>query len=284
LYALTRLDYPRDRFEVIVVDDGSAVPLDTVVAPFQKQLDLAFLQQAHAGPATARNTGAGRARGEILAFTDDDCIPVSNWLLALTTRFAMETDHALGGRTLNALPDNLYATATHLLLAYLSTVSHADPDRSWFFPSNNLALPADRFRAIGGFDPAFRFAAGEDRDLCDRWLQHGYQMTYAPEALVYHACTLTLCSFWRQHFTYGRGGFRLRQARTQRGFGGAWPEPLMFYLRLLASPLTQLRSRRTPPLAMLLVLSQIANASGFFWEKRLARAALRGKQGQYANS
>lgn len=276
LHALARLDYPRDRFEVIVVDDGSIVSSDSVATPFREQLNLTVLAQAHAGPAAARNTGAARAKGEFLAFTDDDGMPAPDWLQALAVRFAATPDHALGGRTLNALPNNLYAAATHLLVTYLSAGSLSGPDRPQFFPSNNLALPANCFRAVGGFDPAFRFAAGEDRDLCDRWLQHGYRMTYAPEALVYHAHTLTLHGFWRQHFTYGRGGFRLRQIRARRGFGNARLEPVAFYLRLLSSPFAQTWGRHTPPLALLVVLSQLANASGFFWEKRLARTAWRG--------
>jgi GT2 family glycosyltransferase len=51
------------------------------------------------------------------------------------------------------------------------------------------------------------YAAGEDREFCDRWLRHGYRMAYVPKATVYHAHELTFCTFWRQHFGYGRGAF-----------------------------------------------------------------------------
>ena len=272
LESLSCLDYPRDRFEVIVVDDGSPMPPEDVVDSFHDRLDVTLLTHPHAGPAAARNTGAARAKGEFLVFTDDDCGPAPDWLQALAARFARVPDHAIGGRTLNALPDNPYSTASHLLVAYLYTYYNADPDQTRFFTSNNLALPADRFHATGGFDTTFPRAAAEDRDLCDRWLNHGYGMTYAPEVIVYHAHALTFRTFWQQHFDYGRGAFRFRQARAQRGQGSIRVEPLSFYLNLLRYPFLQARSRQGLLLAALLMMSQVANLAGFLSE-RVNRAA-----------
>jgi len=271
--SLARLDYSRDRFEVIVVDDGSETPPEVVVASFCGQLDVKLLTQAHAGPAAARNTGAARAKGKFLAFTDDDCAPAPDWLQSLAARFARASDCAIGGRTLNALPDNLYSTASQLLIAYLYTYYNADSDRARFFASNNLAMPADRFHAIGGFDTTYTRTAAEDRELCDRWLHHGYRMTYAPEALVYHAHALTLRTFLRQHFNYGRGAFRFRQARAQRARGRIRLEPFSFYLNLLLYPFSQVQGRRALLVAALLGVSQWANATGFLWEwtNRIAR-------------
>ncbi|MSS71915.1 MAG: glycosyltransferase [Candidatus Latescibacteria bacterium] len=121
LDALTGLVYPRDRFEVIVVDDGSRTPPEEVVAPFRDRLNLTLLTQPNAGPATARNTGAARARGEVLAFTDDDCVPAPDWLGRLAERFDLSPDPMIGGQTVNMFPDNLYSTASQLLITYLYT-------------------------------------------------------------------------------------------------------------------------------------------------------------------
>ena len=77
LQALALQVYPRDHFEVIVVDDGSASPPREIVASFSKALNVTLLAEPHGGPSTARNAGAARARGEFLAFTDDDCAPNS---------------------------------------------------------------------------------------------------------------------------------------------------------------------------------------------------------------
>src|SRR5271170_7752963 len=87
LAALARLDYPRDRFHVVVVDDGSASPMDTVIAAFRDRLDIECHRQANSGPGPARNRGARSAKGRILAFTDDDCAPHSDWLKTLAARY-----------------------------------------------------------------------------------------------------------------------------------------------------------------------------------------------------
>ena len=89
LRSLTGLNYPRERFEVIVVDDGSTTPLDAVVASVRDSLNVMLTRQDNGGPAAARNTGAARARGTFLAFTDDDCTPTPDWLHTLGARFAM---------------------------------------------------------------------------------------------------------------------------------------------------------------------------------------------------
>ncbi|MFB0545810.1 MAG: glycosyltransferase family 2 protein [Anaerolineae bacterium] len=268
LQSLTRLHYPKDRFEVIIVDDGSEKPPEAVIASFRSQLDVTLLTQPHAGPAAARNTGAAQARGEFLAFTDDDCAPAPDWLKALAARLATAADCAVGGQTLNALPDNPYSTASQLIIDVVYAYYNANPAQARFFATNNLTVPADRFQAIGGFDAALFPFASEDRDFCDRWLHHGYRMIYAPEVVVYHAHVLTLRTFLRQHFRYGCGAFRFHKARVQRDPGFSIVE-LEFYrklLGLLRDSLSQVPGRRTLPLAMLLVLWQVANTVGFLWE------------------
>ncbi|MBA2450110.1 MAG: glycosyltransferase family 2 protein, partial [Chloroflexi bacterium] len=127
LQALAGLDYPRERFEVIVVDDGSATSLEPVVERFREKLSLTLIRQPNAGPAAARNVGAARASGQFLAFTDDDCRPSPDWLEAFAKSFGPRPDAALGGRTLNALPANAYSTATQLLLEYVNAYTHAAP-------------------------------------------------------------------------------------------------------------------------------------------------------------
>ena len=88
LAALARLDYPPDRYEVIVVDDGGGMPLDDVLEPFRDRMAVSCLTGRRAGPAAARNAGAARARGDLLAFTDDDCRPRPDWLRRLAGRGA----------------------------------------------------------------------------------------------------------------------------------------------------------------------------------------------------
>ncbi len=267
LRALAQLDYPRDRFEVLVVDDGSETPVDTVVAPFMDELTVRLLRQANAGPATARNTGAARAHGQFLAFTDDDCAPAPDWLGALAARFAVTPADAIAGQTLNALPDNPYATASQLLLSFLFAYHNADPNQARFATTSNLALPTDAFRALNGFDPTFLVPGGEDYQFCTRWLSRGYRLRYAPEAVVYHTHLLNLRSFSQQHFHYGRGAFHLRRTSVVQREERRRRQPYVFTRRLFHYVCTQTRGRRTARLMALLMMAQVANLAGFLWEQ-----------------
>ena len=267
LEALSNLEYPRDRFEVIVVDDGSDIPPHDVVQRFFARLDVALLTQPHAGPATARNTAAAQARGEVLAFTDDDCAPASDWLTHLASRFAQDKDLAVGGRTINALPNDPYAAASQLIMDVVYAYYNADGGAARFVASNNVAFPKDGFHAVGGFDSSFSLAA-EDRDLCDRWVQHGFRIVYAPEVIVRHAHRMGLRGYSRQHFSYGRGAFRFQRARVNRGSGNLVKE-LGFYRSLPGLVRRSVAQTHGPksvlPIALLAVW-QVANAAGFFWE------------------
>ena len=266
LAAIALLDYPRHRFEVIVVDDGSNVSLEPVVTPLQNQLDITLLRQENAGPAAARNQGAAKAKGQFLAFTDDDCQPSADWLTQFAACFATAPQSMLGGKTINALVNNPYSTASQKLIDYLYEYYNPAKGKEAFFASNNIAMPTANFRALGGFDISFPLAAAEDRDFCDRW-NRAYPMLYVPEARVNHYHKLSLASFWRQHFGYGRGACCFHQLRSQRAAKQIEVEPLSFYWDLLFYPFTQTSEQPKLLISGLFFLSQVANVTGFFWEK-----------------
>ncbi len=271
LQAIAGLKHPRHRFEVIVVDDGSEASPDLVVSAFKDRLDMVYIKQAHRGPAAARNAGAARANGSFFVFLDDDCVPAPDWLCTLEAHIAATPTHAIGGRTLNGLRDNLYSSASQLLIDYLYEYYNVRQPRASFFASNNVAFPRWGFYEVGGFDEQFTTAGGEDRDLSERWLQHGSQMIYAPDVVVYHAHPLTLTAFWRQHFKYGRAAFSFHRARALRHNGRVALEPLPFYLDLLRYPFSRARGRHALLLEFSFILSQMANAAGFLWERALGR-------------
>jgi GT2 family glycosyltransferase len=277
LDALARLDYPRDGFEVIVVDDGSGAPPEDVVERVRGRLRVSLVaREDNRGPASARNTGAARAGGEFLAFTDDDCAPAADWLRVLGTCLAREPDTLVGGLTVNGLTENPYAAASQLLVDYLYNYHHGeDPGAcqrnarardSRFFTSNNLAMSAVAFRETGAFDSTFPLAAAEDRDFCDRWQHHGRLMRYVPGAVVYHFHDLNLGSFCRQHAHYGRGALSFHTLRARRSQRPVSLEPPSFYMNLLRYPFSRssqsLRVRRGRMTALLAV-SQGAYAAGF---------------------
>jgi GT2 family glycosyltransferase len=270
LAALAKLDYPRDRFEVLVVDDGSTRPLDPVVAAFSGRLDVNLIRQENSGPAKARNRGAATARGELLAFTDDDCEPDAKWLAQLEQAHLAAPAHMIGGEIINAYADNVYSTASQELIAYLYSY-YESLGQPRLFVTSNVAVPAQAFREIGGFDTRFGLPAGEDREFCDRWLHRGFGMTYAPDAIVHHYHALELRTFVRQHMNYGRGAFHVYTCRAQRG-GKFRVEPLAFYLNMMRYPFGVHSGVEAVTLSALFALAQWANAAGFFREKLARRA------------
>lgn len=266
LHSLSNLDYPPDRYEVIVVDDGSEKPIENVIARYRGKMKLTSLRQHNSGPAAARNTGAKQAKGEILTFTDDDCIPSPDWLLNLCMQFSNTPNCVIGGRIVNLLKDNFYSFVSQLIVDVVYRHYNKNPDQAQFFTSNNIAIPRHIFFKIGGFDPTFY--TSEDRELCDRLLHHGFNLIYAPDVLVYHAHALKLGSFCRLHFNYGRGAYNFLQVRSRRKSLSLYRD-IKFYLNFsnwLFYPFSQTKDRQKLLLAMMIFVWQIANFSGVFWE------------------
>jgi glycosyltransferase involved in cell wall biosynthesis len=270
LESLARLDYPHDLFEVLVVDDGGTQPLEPLVASLGERMPLRLVRQDHAGPGAARNAGAAVARGRWLVFTDDDCEPHEDYLRRLEAHFERCPRTLLGGRTLNAHVGNLFSSASQALVDFLCAYYQQEA-RLAFFTSNNLALPAEDFRALGGYEASWALAAGEDRELCDRWRHRGGELAHATDAVVVHGHDLDARGFLRQHFRYGRGAYHFHRVRARDGRGRHEMEPLRFYTGLLAHPFRAEPLHRASAMSGLLVLSQVANALGFFWERRRSR-------------
>jgi GT2 family glycosyltransferase len=279
LQSLTALDYDRASFEVLVVDDGSGTPLEAVVARVEDSLDVTLLRQKNAGPAAARNTGASRAKGDYLVFIDDDCAPAADYLSRMAARLAIAPDCMIGGRTVNALGDNVYSTAHQTLTDYLYNYYNADPHHGRFLTSNNMVVPTHVFRAMNGFDTGFMLAAFEDREICERFVRSGRRIIYASEAIVYHSHRMTFRRYWRQHFTYGRGASVYHNKLREHTAGGTH-EPARFYINLVRHPLSRRADSKAVAIAGLMVASQAATALGYLRERLSRRLRASRVQGQ----
>ena len=276
LQAIAGQVYPRDRFEVIVVDDGGTAPLGQTLLHYRDKFSLKLLHQPNSGPAAARNRGACKAAGQLLAFTDDDCAPAPDWLACLAERHLQAPDCAVGGETRNALTGNVYSTASQLLVSYLLAYYSGAPQKVQFFPSSNLAFPTERFRVAGGFNASYPRAAGEDRELCDRWQHQGYRMIHAPEAVVYHSHHLSAKTFLRQHFHYGCGAFYYHLQRARQRRQPIRVEPPTFYVNMLTYPFGKIPFWRAIRVMLLLIAAQAINAVGFFWERARGKRGMTG--------
>lgn len=273
LEALSALDHPKDRLEVVVVEDGG--PTDQLAFLRERdhgELEVRFLGQPHGGPARARNLGAREARGSLLAFTDDDCCPRPDWVTRLVAGLEGRERAMVGGHTINALHRNPFSCASQSLVTYITRygLEVGEP----FFASNNILVARDLFLELGGFDETFPLAGGEDRELCDRLNHLGVPLLYAPEALIDHYHHLSPRAYWRQHFRYGRGAHQYHLRRIARRGRSVTVEvgrmvrdmDPWFYVNLVRFPFRE-RERLPVLTALLLLASQVPNTLGFFAER-----------------
>ncbi len=273
LESLSALDYPKDDFEVVVVDDGSPVSLEEIVLAFQGRLRIIYFRQENAGPASARNYGARNAKGTYLAFTDDDCKPAKNWLSLMKAELDKKPDHMLGGKTINILKDNLFSSTSQFIVDLVYDHYNQDPNDSRFFASNNIVVPTKIFNKIGGFPEDFSRAGGEDREFCERWFWLGYKMSYLEEAKMYHQHYLTLKKFYKQHFNYGIGAYHFHRTRRERKSGNMSQE-LKFHVNLNNWLFAPFARKEKKPVAkfFLLMVWQVANLFGFMYARYFEKA------------
>ncbi len=271
--AIAKLDYHKEFLEIIVVKDGGEADIKRVVNLYNKVLSIKLLQQTNTtGPAAARQRGVEAAHGDYLAFIDDDCLPANDWLRVMARYIINYPDCIIGGKTVNLLKENLFSTTSQLIVDIVYNHYNANPKEANFFATNNMVVPAKQFRKLGGFNSSFK--TSEDRELCNRWLHNGWQMIFAKEATMYHAHHLSIRSFCKQHFNYGRGAYMYHKIRSERASGHFITE-LKFHFNIhnwLILLISQVGLERAFPLLGTLLLWQITNAFGFFWEGIKPRA------------
>ncbi len=203
LGALAHLDYPRDRLEVIVVDDGSADP-DAVAEVVARHGCRLLVNERNRGPSYSRNRAAREAAGEILALVDSDCVTGPGWLRELTPYFSWERVGAVGGRTLG------YYTESRLD-RYEEVASPLDMGRhlvlktrgsdTFYVPTCNLLVRRSVYLDLGGLREDL--LVGEDVDFCWRLRASGAYLVYAPEGTVRHKHRNHLGSMLQRRADYG---------------------------------------------------------------------------------
>ena len=265
LEALRAQQFPMHEFEVLVVDDGSPMHARPEENKFCGNQSL--LRQKNQGPAAARNHGSRVASGELLAFTDDDCIPEPQWLNALWHAYQQMPSALLGGLTLNGLPNNLFSTAAESLLQFFDEDELARGQALTMFASNNLACDRKMLISLGGFDEGYFLAAGEDRAFCRSWTDAGWPLLRVAEARLLHFHDHTLQSFWRQQKNYGRGAAVFHK---QGNVTSTVPREKSFYARLLLHPLQrkQWSLIKRVKVMFAVALSQLAITAGVFHDRR----------------
>ncbi len=207
LASLRTLNYPD--YEVVVVNDGSTDRTLAIAEKHKQVYDadpggprLEIISQANKGLSVARNVGAAAATGEIIAYTDSDCVPDPDWLAFLIYKFVRSGFVAVGGPNFPPPEPSLVPAAVavspggpmHVLL---------NDEVAEHIPGCNMAFTKKVLDEINGFEPIFA-AAGDDVDFCWRLQNRGYAIGFSPAATVWHYRRNTVKAYLKQQMGYGK--------------------------------------------------------------------------------
>ncbi len=237
LAGLAEQTYPTDLHEVIVVDNGSREDLRPAVAASPR---ARLLHERQPGSYAARNLGIAAARGEVLAFTDSDCVPARDWIEKGVEHLLRQPGCGLvAGRVELVFRDPLRPTASEL---YDLVVMNFHQDRNVaerrFGATANLFAFKRVFEAIGPFDG--RLMSGGDLEWGRRVSERGLAQLYADDARVAHPARHALEDTYRQAVRLAGGTYRLKSLggasamRRAIDLARALTPAVGFYGRILA--------------------------------------------------
>jgi O-antigen biosynthesis protein len=217
LHALDRVDYPN--YEIVFVDDGSTDNSQEVVAAWEqsrekrreqgaKLPDFQNMRQQNMGLSYARNAGAASATGEVIAYTDSDCMADPDWLYYLVGTLLSGDYAGVGGPNVSPPAQDWIQACVAAAPGGPSHVLLTDVVAE-HIPGCNMAFHRWAFDQVGGFDPDYR-KAGDDVDFCWRLQQGGQVIAFSPAAVVWHYRRFTLQAFRKQQEGYGEAESMLR--------------------------------------------------------------------------
>lgn len=236
LTSLSNLNYPQEKLQVIVVDDGSSDDSPLVARRFQALLVPSG--GIGRGPAAARNVGASMAGGDILAFIDSDCTASTEWLNELIPAFTDPAMAAVGGQV-DGMCSESAVDRYETVMSSLALGSHertgSGGSDTFYLPSCNLLVRRAAFRSAGGFKDSMH--VGEDVDLTWRLRDKGWTISYLPAGNVLHEHRSSIRSFMSRRFDYGTSEGMLQLLHPQRKKQMVVPTLLAIVLMLcLAAP------------------------------------------------
>ena len=204
LASLTQQNYSGN-FEVVLVEDGSAIDSRSIVEKYQEQLDIAYYYKSNSGPGDSRNYGMRKAKGDYYIILDSDCIIPADYLRIVDQYLQEKYVDCFGG------PDRALATFTDVqkainfaMTSFLTTggIRGGSERLSKFQPrSFNMGISKKAFIASDGFG---KIHPGEDPDLTIRLWNLGFQSELFPEAYVYHKRRIDWKKFFVQVNKFGK--------------------------------------------------------------------------------
>lgn len=198
-------------FEVLIIEDGSAVRCDEVVKEYEDQLNVRYFFKPNSGRSLTRNYGMERAEGKYQVFFDSDCIIPEAYFEKVTNYLKETNADCFGG------PDRAHASfslmqkaISYSMTSFLTTggIRGSKKGLEKFVPRTfNMGFSREVYQKVGGFKDMF----GEDIDLSTRIRKAGFTVELFPEAYVYHKRRVSLKSFYRQVYVFGMARVDLYQ-------------------------------------------------------------------------
>ncbi len=243
--ALMAQSVARERYEIVVVDDGSS---DATGAAARAAGADRVLRIQHGGPSAARNAGIEAAQGEIVLFTDADCEPAPTWLERMTAPF--DDPEVMGAKgTYRTRQTSSIARLVQLEFDIRYERMAALP-RIDFIDTYAAAYRRSLLVEHGGFDTAFPIPSAEDIDLSFRLARQGHRFVFAPDAWVWHRHPATLRAYLARKARFGYWRSLLYLRFPDKIQGDAHTDPtlkIQFALNLLLG-LVLVASLLWPPL------------------------------------
>ncbi|MGZ5486704.1 MAG: glycosyltransferase family 2 protein, partial [Nitrososphaeraceae archaeon] len=172
LSSLEKSKFEKEKFEVLVIDDGSTDDTRNEIKKFKNEttLQLNYFIQRHFGPGSARNLGLKNAKSNVIAFTDADCIVDDNWLSVIYKSIIIDGDTIIGGLIFN---DDV--------LIFPWKISPIGQQKV----TANLAIKYDQLKGIL-FSEEFKYVVGDDIDFIIRIQDLGYNFKHISEMKIKH--------------------------------------------------------------------------------------------------
>ena len=200
LDALMRQTYPEDKFDIVVVDNGSTDNSPCIV----KEYGIGLLQEKRRSSYRARNLGIANSRGELIAFLDGDCVPAIFWLEKLAQKSTAENIPLVAGRIENQI---VRANLGNRLLAMRKTPEERKKSvlEHKLVPGGNFIVKREMFEKYGLFN---EYVSGSDTEFSRRLFLNGEKIGYCEEAIVSHRCDIS-------NFDYLLRAFRVRYGQEK---------------------------------------------------------------------
>ena len=221
----------KEKFEIIIVEDGSN---SNIEKNFKEMRNIRYFWKSNGGPASARNFGLKKSKGELIVFIDSDCIAEKNWLSYLHEEIISSNNiSGVGGRILNK--NNGYISDSLHLLEFEGFTNIRGNEKR-IIPTANALFRRKDLELINGFDNSLNLAGGDDVDLCWRLVKLKKKLIFYPKAIIYHKTSTKFSKALKKVFVLGKGTFKTRKIHKDLPYSKLTNQTIILLLMFLILP------------------------------------------------